>query len=191
MGTGNLKTLSLLLLVSVAPFAANACEPGDHEAIVEMVRTIATEEELDPDLALAVVDVESAGGKHQVSDAGALGIMQLMPGTASDYGVTDRCDPESNIRAGIRYLKKLYGEFDDPLLMLAAYNAGPERVYQKGGIPEFNETAQYIVKVMNRWKLNAKASAADEKRGRQSIARKETAALAPSAWRDDHVWSSE
>ena len=170
---------------------AQACEPVDADRVLALVRTIATQEELDPNLALAVVDVESAGGKHQVSDAGAVGIMQLMPETASDYGVTDRCDPESNIRAGVRYLKKLYGEFDDPLLMLAAYNAGPERVYQKGGIPEFNETTLYIAKVMNRWTLNAKASAAEEKRSGSSLSRKETVALAPSPWRDQHVWTSD
>lgn len=186
-----MKTTLLFLLVSTSPIAAQACDPVDTDRVLEMVRTIATEEDLDPDLALAVVDVESAGGQHQVSEAGAVGIMQLMPETASDYGVTDRCDPEENIRAGVRYLKKLYGEFDDPLLMLAAYNAGPERVYQKGGIPEFNETAQYIVKVMNRWTLNAKASVAQEKRSGNRLPRKETVALAPSPWRDQHVWTAE
>jgi len=186
-----LKITLLCLLLSTSAISAQACDSVDSERVLELVRTIATEEELDPDLALAVVDVESSGGRHQVSDAGAVGIMQLMPETASDYGVTDRCDPESNIRAGVRYLKKLYGEFDDPLLMLAAYNAGPERVYQKGGIPEFNETAQYIVKVMNRWTLNAKASAAEEKRRGNRDARKETVALAPSPWRDQHVWTAD
>lgn len=187
----NLKISLLFLLLSTSAISAQACESVDSERVLELVRTIATEEELDPNLALAVVDVESAGGRHQVSDAGAVGIMQLMPETASDYGVTDRCDPEENIRAGVRYLKKLHGEFDDPLLMLAAYNAGPERVYQKGGIPEFNETAQYIVKVMNRWTLNAKASAAEEKRRGNRDARKETVALAPSPWRDQHVWTAD
>ena len=186
-----MKTTLLFLLLTTSAIAAQACEPVDADRVLELVRTIATEEELDPDLALAVVDVESAGGRHQVSDAGAVGIMQLMPETASDYGVTDRCDPEMNIRAGVRYLKKLYGEFDDPLLMLAAYNAGPERVYQKGGIPEFNETTLYIAKVMNRWTLNAKASAAEEKRGVNRLPRKETVALAPSPWRDQHVWTAE
>jgi len=185
-----LKTTFLFLLISTSALSSQACEPVDADRVLEMVRTIATKEELDPDLALAVVDVESAGGRHQVSDAGAVGIMQLMPETASDYGVTDRCDPESNIRAGVRYLKKLYGEFDDPLLMLAAYNAGPERVYRKGGIPEFNETAQYIVKVMNRWKLTAKASAAEERRDGHG-ARKETVAMASSPWRDEHVWTAD
>ena len=186
-----MKTTLIFLLLSTSATTAQACGSVDSDRVLELVRTIATEEELDPDLALAVVDVESSGGRHQVSDAGAVGIMQLMTETASDYGVTDRCDPESNIRAGVRYLKKLYGEFDDPLLMLAAYNAGPERVYQKGGIPEFNETAQYIVKVMNRWTLNAKASAAEEKRRGNSDARKETVALAPSPWRDQHVWTAD
>lgn len=186
-----MKTTLLFLLLSTSTVTAQACDPVDPDRVLELVRAIATEEELDPDLALAVADVESAGGRHQVSDAGAVGIMQLMPETASDYGVTDRCDPESNIRAGVRYLKKLYGEFDDPLLMLAAYNAGPERVYQKGGIPEFNETTLYIAKVMNRWTLNAKASAAEEKRSGSTSPRKETIALAPSPWRDEHVWTAE
>jgi soluble lytic murein transglycosylase-like protein len=186
-----LKTILLTLLISTSAMVAQACEPVVADRVLELVRSIATEEELDPDLALAVVDVESAGGKHQVSDAGALGIMQLMPETASDYGVTDRCKPETNIRAGVRYLKKLYAEFEDPLLMLAAYNAGPKRVYQKGGIPEFNETTLYIAKVMNRWTLNAKAAAAREKRSGTSFPRKDTVALAPSTWRDQHVWTAE
>ena len=186
-----MKTTLLLLLIPTSAIPAHACAPIDVDRVPEMVRTIAGEEELDPDLALAVVDVESSGGRHQVSDAGAVGIMQLMPETASDYGVADRCDPEANIRAGVRYLKKLYGEFDDPLLMLAAYNAGPERVYQTGGIPESNETMLYIAKVMNRWTLNAKASAAEEKRSGSGLLRKETVALAPSPWRDQHVWTAD
>lgn len=186
-----MKTALLFLLISASPVAALACEPVDPETILTMVKGIAIEEQLDPALALAVVDVESAGGRHQVSDAGAVGIMQLMPETAADYGVTDRCDAQSNIRAGVRYLKKLNSEFDDPLLMLAAYNAGPERVYQKGGIPEFNETAQYVIKVMNRWTLNAKALAAEERRSGGPNSQKQTVALAPSPWRDDHVWNGE
>ena len=141
-----MKTTLLILLISTSAMSAQACEPVDADRVLEMVRTIATEEELDPDLALAVADVESAGGRHQVSDAGAVGIMQLMPETASDYGVTDRCDPESNIRAGVRYLKKLYGEFDDPLLMLAAYNAGPGRYddYLETGRALPAETRAYV-----------------------------------------------
>lgn len=179
------------LLILLSATTANACAPVGGHRVSEMIEAIAKDEELDPALALAVAEVESARGKRQVSNAGAVGIMQLMPETASDYGVSDRCDPESNIRAGVRYLKKLYGEFDDPLLMLAAYNAGPARVYEKGGIPEFNETTLYIAKVMNRWSLNAKASIAAEKRGGNRLSREDTVALAPSSWRDQHVWTAE
>lgn len=164
---------------------ANACEPVDKALVMETVARVAQEEGLDADLALAVVDVESGSGQVQVSAAGATGVMQLMPATARDYGVADRCETEPNIRAGVRYLKDLYDDFGDPLLMLAAYNAGPERVFQKGGIPEYNETAQYIVKVMNRWKLNAMTTvAADKRAGGKS----EEHPKAAPPWRDQHVW---
>ncbi len=121
-----------------------------------------------------------------------MGIMQLMPATAADLGVTDRCDPEANIRAGVRYLKQLYQEFDDPLLMLAAYNAGPGRVYEKGGIPEFNETANYVVRVVNRWKLNARISGGKHRNSRGSESMEHAAASPDTGpWRDAHVWSAE
>lgn len=172
------------------PGVSQACEPVDLQIVSNLVRRIALEEHLDVDLALAVAGVESGMGKQQVSEAGAVGIMQLMPGTAADYGVTDRCDAPANIRAGIKYLKKLYDEFDDPLLMLAAYNAGPNRVYQKGGIPEFDETAKYIVKVMNRWKLSAKIT--PEKVEASAVnTHPETVAVVQSPWSDHHVWSAD
>lgn len=189
-----MRALPLAIILSIAHGAANACEPLDRSNVLAAVSTIAKAEGLDANLALAVAEVESASGQNQVSDAGAVGIMQLMPETASDYGVTDRCDYQANIRAGIRYLKHLYDEFDDPLLMLAAYNAGPERIYQKGGIPEFPETAKYIVKVMNRWKLRTKATEAKLKRGDPTISKEEvTIAKATSStrWRDAHVWNAE
>lgn len=66
----DLKTTLIFLLISTSAMTAKACEPVDTDAVLEMVRTVAGEEDLDPDLALAVVDVESAGGRHQVSDAG-------------------------------------------------------------------------------------------------------------------------
>ena len=95
-----MKTTLLFLLVSTSPIAAQACDPVDTDRVLEMVRTIATEEDLDPDLALAVVDVESAGGQNQVSEAGAVGIMQLMPETAERFGLprAARDDPERNRR---------------------------------------------------------------------------------------------
>lgn len=189
-----MRALPFVIIFGIAHSAASACEPLDRNKVLAAVSIIAKAEGLDANLALAVAEVESASGQNQVSDAGAVGIMQLMPETASDYGVADRCDYQANIRAGIRYLKHLYDEFDDPLLMLAAYNAGPERIYQKGGIPEFPETAKYIVKVMNRWKLHAKATEATLKRGDAAIPKEELTiakARSSSPWRDAHVWNAE
>jgi Transglycosylase SLT domain len=81
---------------------ASSCTVADSAEIATLVRKIAVEEGFDPDLAEAVAFVESSLGQRQESGAGALGIMQLMPGTASDLGVADRCDPASNIRGGVR-----------------------------------------------------------------------------------------
>jgi Transglycosylase SLT domain len=144
-------TVDPIIIATLSP-----CADTDPSEISALVRKIAVKESFDPELAEAVAFVESGLGERQESEAGALGIMQLMPGTASDLGVTDRCEPEANIRGGVRYLKSLYDQFQDPLLMLAAYNAGSGRVYEKSGIPEFDETAKYVVKVMNRWKLSTK-----------------------------------
>lgn len=168
---------------------SNSCASTDSAEIAALVRKIAVEEGFDPDLAEAVAFVESSLGQRQESSAGALGIMQLMPGTASDLGVADPCDPTSNIRGGVRYLKALYDEFQDPLLMLAAYNAGAGRVYEKSGIPEFDETAKYVVKVMNRWKLSAKVKSSDphaSPAAAQETPKLENATTV-SQWKDNHV----
>ncbi|RUX42426.1 lytic transglycosylase domain-containing protein, partial [Mesorhizobium sp. M4A.F.Ca.ET.050.02.1.1] len=86
-----------------------SCTPTDRRQAAGLVRQIAEEEGFDPDLSEAVAWAESdMGGNQGPSRAGALGIMQLMPATASRLGVTDRCDAKANIRAGVRYLKALY-----------------------------------------------------------------------------------
>jgi soluble lytic murein transglycosylase-like protein len=173
--------------------ASDNCRKADAAEIAALVRVIASELDFDPDLAEAVAFVESGLGQHQISGAGAVGIMQLMPGTASDLGVADRCDAASNIRGGITYLKSLYDKFQDPLLMLAAYNAGAGRVYEKNGIPEFEETAKYVVKVMNRWKLAAKVKSAGDPQFTDMSAIAPQAALSSDAssnisqWKDNHV----
>jgi soluble lytic murein transglycosylase-like protein len=167
----------------------SSCAAGDSAEIAALVRKIAIEEGFDPDLAEAVAFVESGLGTRQESEAGALGIMQLMPGTAGDLGVSDRCDPEANIRGGVRYLKSLYDQFQDPLLMLAAYNAGSGRVYEKSGIPEFGETAKYVVKVMNRWKLSAKVKSSNPSALPAALhdAPQLERTTAVSQWKDNHV----
>jgi soluble lytic murein transglycosylase-like protein len=168
---------------------SSSCAAAESAETAALVRKIAVEEGFDPDLAEAVAFVESSLGQRQESGAGALGTMQLMPGTASDLGVADRCDPAENIRGGVRYLKSLYDQFRDPLLMLAAYNAGSGRVYEKSGIPEFDETAKYVVKVMNRWKLSAKVKTSNPRAvpvASQDVPLPGIAATV-SQWKDNHV----
>ncbi len=102
-----------------------------------------------PALALAVVAVESAGRADAVSHAGATGLMQLMPATAARFGVTERTDPRENVAGGVAYLAWLLEEFDrDPVLALAAYNAGEGAVRRAGGVPPYAETRDYVPRVL-------------------------------------------
>ncbi|MFW2587778.1 lytic transglycosylase domain-containing protein [Sagittula sp. SSi028] len=102
-----------------------------------------------PALALAVIYVESGGRPAAESHAGAQGLMQLMPDTASRFGVTDSLDPDQNIRGGIKFLDFLMEKFDgDPILVLAGYNAGENSIGTHGGVPNFAETRDYVPKVL-------------------------------------------
>lgn len=102
-----------------------------------------------PALVLAVISVESAGRPAAVSTAGAAGLMQLMPATAERFGVTDRLLTDENIRGGVAYLDWLMGHFDgDPIMVLAAYNAGEGAVRDNGGVPPYAETRAYVPKVL-------------------------------------------
>jgi soluble lytic murein transglycosylase-like protein len=114
---------------------------------VEMARMIAIEEGVDPDLFLRLVQQESGFNQDARSSAGAIGFAQLMPGTAADLGV-DPYDDEENLRGGARYLRQQLDEFGDPVLALAAYNAGPGNVRKYGGVPPFAETQNYVSKIM-------------------------------------------
>ncbi|MBN9244880.1 MAG: lytic transglycosylase domain-containing protein [Mesorhizobium sp.] len=165
----------------------SGCQSGDRQRVQTLVRRIAVEEGFDADLADAVAWAESDMGQNQgPSSAGALGILQLMPATATRFGVADRCDAAANIRAGIRYMKSLYDEFHDPLLMLAAYNAGEQNVYAASGIPVNGETAKYIVKILNRWKLaNVVRSSSSPRSEAQPSAMADGSS--DVEWQDGHV----
>ena len=102
-----------------------------------------------PALVLAVIAVESAGRSDAVSSAGAAGLMQLMPDTAERFGVTDRMAADQSIAGGVRYLDWLMKEFgNDPILVLAGYNAGEGSVKTYKGVPPFAETRDYVPKVL-------------------------------------------
>ena len=117
--------------------------------LLAMVDSIATEQGVDPFLARAVIQAESAFYTRARSRAGALGLMQLMPQTAQRFGVVDPFDPRQNITGGVKYLKWLSTAFDGDLpKMVAAYNAGEAAVTRYRGIPPFQETRAYVPRVM-------------------------------------------
>jgi soluble lytic murein transglycosylase-like protein len=102
----------------------------------------------DPRLVRAVVRVESNFDPAAVSRAGAMGLMQLMPLTARQYGTENPFDPKQNLDAGIRHLQSLLEKYDDLSFALAAYNAGGKAVERYGGVPPFRETQNYVRRVL-------------------------------------------
>lgn len=106
---------------------------------------------LDPRLVYALIEQESRFNPCAVSPKGAQGLMQIMPDTQKVLGLTDPFDPERNIAAGTRYLKAMLDRFQSEVMALAAYNAGPGAVAKHGGVPPFDETRDYVLKVVDRY----------------------------------------
>jgi hypothetical protein len=114
----------------------------------DLIHEIAVQEGVDPDLVKAIIKVESNFNQFAVSRKGARGLMQLMPGTAGRYAVSNSFDAEANIRGGVRYLRTLQLQFGDLSLALASYNAGENAVLRYRGVPPFPETKQYVKRVL-------------------------------------------
>jgi len=115
----------------------------------QIINSCATEFGVDKSLVKAVIHAESGYNPNAVSSKGAAGLMQLMPGTAQDLRVADSFNPSDNIRGGVRYLKFLLNTFKGNVsLALAAYNAGMAKVAKYGGVPPYDETRNYISKVL-------------------------------------------
>lgn len=105
--------------------------------------------DIDTSMIRAIIRTESSYNPNAVSRAGAMGLMQLMPGTAASLGVTDPFDIHQNIMGGTRYFRRMLDRFDnDERLALAAYNAGAGNVQRHGGIPPFPETQNYVPRVL-------------------------------------------
>jgi soluble lytic murein transglycosylase-like protein len=129
----------------------------------EVVNSASDRYRLDRDLVDSVIHAESGFNVRAVSPKGAQGLMQLMPKTASQLGVPNAFDPEANVDGGTKYLRELLERYNfDLVKALAAYNAGPRRVEQFGGVPPYYETRAYVARIVrdfNRKKVAAKSAA--------------------------------
>lgn len=137
------------------PSEARSRRLADHllavpdSQLAEAIDRHALERHLEPRLVRALVQVESGYNRGALSNKGAIGLMQLMPGTANDLAVADPWDAEQNLRGGTGYLRQLIDRFGGIDLALAAYNAGPEAVSKYGGIPPYEETRNYVRRVLH------------------------------------------
>jgi soluble lytic murein transglycosylase-like protein len=143
------KTYQVLGAAPYTSFRTTRPISGKAAAYDDLIAEHANANALSPDFVRAVIQAESGFNPRARSLKGAMGLMQLMPGTAADYRVTNAYDPAQNIKAGTAYLKSLMTRFNnDVSLALAAYNAGPEAVEKYGRtVPPYKETRNYVQKI--------------------------------------------
>lgn len=122
--------------------------PNAPPRLAPLIAKAAESAGVDPRLFDALVAVESSYDPNARSRAGALGLSQLMPGTAAELGVRNPFDPAENLWGGARYLAQMLARFGDVRTALAAYNAGPGAVERAGGVPDYRETRQYVDRVL-------------------------------------------
>jgi soluble lytic murein transglycosylase-like protein len=157
MGEQAMKTVCravpVLLLLGFAS-RLSAAGPADLRNLYHpIVKKVADKYHIDAELVHTVIRAESNYDAFAISSAGAMGLMQLMPETALQYGVGNVFDPAQNIEGGVRYLKDLVALYkSDTRLVLAAYNAGQEAVRRYKGVPPYPETRAYIAGIMRTYK---------------------------------------
>ncbi len=133
----------------VASPVLSVAAKANREKIEVMIREVSDRYHVDPALVRAVIETESNYNSTAVSSKGALGLMQLVPGTAQQMGVSNAFDPKQNLDGGVRYLHTLLERYKwrSRQASLAAYNAGPGAVDRAGGVPRYRETREYVQKV--------------------------------------------
>ena len=150
------KGFAAFLLLALAPCVFSASAADLRKLYDPIIVKIAGKYRIDPALVHIIIRAESNYDSFAISDKGAMGLMQLMPATAKQYGVNNVFDSAQNIEGGIRYLGdlvKLYeGQTQQTQLVLAAYNAGQEAVRKYKGIPPYPETKAYIAGIMRTYK---------------------------------------
>lgn len=150
----------VIVLLGIATAAVAGCSGGgflpfgigphsmEQQQLNSIVSQASRANNVPSSLVRAVITQESGGDPSAISSAGAMGLMQLMPGTASEYGVANAFDPQSNVAAGTAYLHDLLQRYHGNVaLALAAYNAGSGAVAKYKGIPPYAETREYVTNV--------------------------------------------
>lgn len=147
------KALAAASLLALAIPLAGASAAELRKLYDPIVKRVAEKHRIDRELVHVVIRAESNYDPFAISSAGAMGLMQLMPATARQYGVNNVFDPAQNIEGGVRYLKDLVRLYNGQTrLVLAAYNAGQEAVRKYRGIPPYPETRSYIAGIMRTYK---------------------------------------
>jgi len=140
-----------LAAAQTSPSAAPVSGTGASSAFDAQINAAAASNGIDPALLKGLVSQESGFNPNARSGAGAVGLTQLMPGTAASLGVTNPLDPTQSLQGGAKYLREQLDRFGgDEQLALAAYNAGPGAVQKYGGVPPYAETQNYVTSVMGK-----------------------------------------
>ena len=165
----------------MGPFTATApgsadCDPLPADQLDPLIESAAQKTGVDSRLVRGVIEKESGGRPCALSARGAEGLMQLMPETADEFDVQDPFDPKQNVEAGTKLLKALLDRYNnDASLALGAYNAGPRRVDQEGGVPLIPETVDYVAAILDKLGLDklglAKQQAQKSDSGSRTAAR--------------------
>jgi len=132
----------------IEPDSEPARDVAPGPSLEDLIARVANQYGIRPSFVHAVIRAESNYNPRAVSHKGAVGLMQLMPQTAVEYGVRNRFDPVQNVEGGVRYLRHLLDTYQDKNLALAAYNAGPGAVERHRGVPPYLETRLFVPRVL-------------------------------------------